>query len=307
METFDPKRRFVGLYIPNCLAESPLFNWSHKALWGRLVQYANDDGVAWPKVTTLARDLAMSKRQIVRLINELDGVLLEVERPDGLSRLSHRSNRYRFLYHSVFETADSPRCQIVTSGSDTHGTSGGDNMAPPQDKDHSDKKESPSGIAPPASPLEISPGVWPPYARAVDSAYMPDVSNIHDLDYEIANMPDDANIHHLDYEVAKWMWEWYRTRFRHDEQPVIPVFSVWANSVYMMRHRDKRTYLKMSTLWKWVVHHHYWHYKIRTPGALRKQWDGLVLERKTKSSPPSEFGINVEGGGKYGSVKTTTC
>ena len=75
-----------------------------KLLYMVLVRFAGKDGVCFPSRERLAEDLALTVRQIARLLSELKKAgLIEHERGrEG------RSNRYHFLWHLRFASKSAP-------------------------------------------------------------------------------------------------------------------------------------------------------------------------------------------------------
>lgn len=94
--------RFRGAFIPNAILQHPGLTPSAKLMWGRLAQFAGRDGSCYPSLPRLATELALSKRQVMRVIAELErGGFIEVERPEGTAKKSnrHASNSYWFIEH----------------------------------------------------------------------------------------------------------------------------------------------------------------------------------------------------------------
>ena len=103
-DRFNPHKLFVGSFIPNALMRCPDISATAKLLWARLAQYAGRDGKAWPKQATLAEEIGITGRQVRNLLAELMNFgLLLVEAPNGADRLAHKSARYYFLWHSIFD------------------------------------------------------------------------------------------------------------------------------------------------------------------------------------------------------------
>lgn len=91
----NPWKIFTGAYIPNWLAMRPEVSAGAKLCYARLMQYAGKKGSCFPKQSTLAQEVGMSRRNIIRSIKELiDCQLLELERTGGRS-----ANQYFFLIH----------------------------------------------------------------------------------------------------------------------------------------------------------------------------------------------------------------
>jgi hypothetical protein len=92
---FNPWRMFVGSMIPNWLQCRPEIGQGPKLAYGRLAQYAGEDGKCFPKQATLAAELGVSERMVNEYIRTLVRFgLIEKERP-GLGRPNH----YFFLNH----------------------------------------------------------------------------------------------------------------------------------------------------------------------------------------------------------------
>lgn len=92
----NPYRLFVGSFIPNWLLRQTELGMGAKVTYARLAQYAGENGVAFPKLETLAEELGSSVRQTQRYIAELEEHdLIEVEQP-GMGQ----ANRYYFLSHA---------------------------------------------------------------------------------------------------------------------------------------------------------------------------------------------------------------
>lgn len=103
-EFFNPYRVFVGSFIPNALMRYEGVSSTAKLVWARLAQYAGKDGNCYPAQETLAEEVGISTREAQRVIKALatDG-FIEVKQPVGQDRLAHKTVRYKFLWHRIFE------------------------------------------------------------------------------------------------------------------------------------------------------------------------------------------------------------
>lgn len=83
--------------VPNWLMAMPDIPPTAKLIYGRLVQFSDDGGAAWPSVETLAEAVGVSepqvKRMVARLIKER---LIAVKR-----RGAGKTNMYVFLWHDA--------------------------------------------------------------------------------------------------------------------------------------------------------------------------------------------------------------
>lgn len=102
-QTFNPYKLFVGSFIPNALLKYPGLTPSAKLAWARLAQYAGKDGVAHPKIETLAEEVALSERHTRRTLCELEyhGFIKKIK-PSGEQRLMHFPDQYVFIWHQIF-------------------------------------------------------------------------------------------------------------------------------------------------------------------------------------------------------------
>lgn len=103
---FIPYGVFVGLFIPNALAQYTKIQLSSKLIWGRLAQYGGENGDCFPRISSLATELGCSERTIKRGIKELkDNGFIEVEKVYDNKTGRQKTNRYHFLWHTVFDSA----------------------------------------------------------------------------------------------------------------------------------------------------------------------------------------------------------
>lgn len=58
-----------------------------------------------------------------------------------------------------------------------------------------------------------------------------------------------------------------------------PNLRSWANTIRLMRERDKKTLDEISQLWTWANTHQFWSANILSPAKLREQWDKLTIQK----------------------------
>lgn len=132
-DQFNPYKIFNGCYIPFSLMECTELSSSAKLVYARLTAYAGQDGLAFPKHETLAKDLGFKSRNsvIVALKELVKFKLIEPTKAEGKDRLFHKSNQYRFLWNDLLidslksqnhisNTINSTEVNILTSGSQNH-------------------------------------------------------------------------------------------------------------------------------------------------------------------------------------------
>jgi Helix-turn-helix domain len=123
-EIYNPFRVFKGSFIPNAVLKCRDLSATSKLVFGRLCQYAGEDGEAYPSYSTIGREIGIERRQTIRSVRELEdfGLIRAVPRRKGDGGLS--SNSYVFLWHRIFSEGGSPPPGVIsdTRGSVAHDT-----------------------------------------------------------------------------------------------------------------------------------------------------------------------------------------
>jgi hypothetical protein len=95
-------------------------------------------------------------------------------------------------------------------------------------------------------------------------------------------LPASAATDSEDYRFAEWMLSLIT-----DHQPDFkaPNLTSWANTIRLMRERDKRSHKDMGRVWKWVRLDDFWSPNVMSADKFRKQYDRLVAmtNRPTRS------------------------
>ena len=101
-QRFIPYKMFNGIHIPNCLLEMKELSSNAKLCWGRLSQYAGENGFCVPKQELLAQELGISLSTVRNALSELKELkFIEIESPQGIDKLFHKNCRYYFLWHEI--------------------------------------------------------------------------------------------------------------------------------------------------------------------------------------------------------------
>ncbi len=105
--------------VPNWLMRRAEVSATGKLIYGRLRQYATTSGQAWPSHKTLAKEVGVSRRQVINVVAELEEAKLVV-----VTRSNNQSNRYSLPEHEWMggENAAPPPVQSVSPDSETHCT-----------------------------------------------------------------------------------------------------------------------------------------------------------------------------------------
>ena len=101
-DIYNPWRRFVGCFVPNAITRRTDLSPTAKLIFGKLCQFAGQNGQAYPSYNTLAKEVGVERRQAIRGIKEL--VNFGLIRPEGKVKENggYTSNVYFFLWHQIF-------------------------------------------------------------------------------------------------------------------------------------------------------------------------------------------------------------
>jgi hypothetical protein len=102
----NPHRLFHGVWLPQWLEERPEVSEKAKKLYSYLTYFAGGKGYAWPSFNHLAEKLHVSRRYVIKLVQELSAhrliTVTNVNRPCK----GHCTNYYRFLWHPWMQHSD---------------------------------------------------------------------------------------------------------------------------------------------------------------------------------------------------------
>lgn len=102
---FNPYKQFVGSFIPNWLLCRTEVSPGAKLCYGRLMQHAGKNGECFPRQSIVGEELGVSRRQIIRYLEELEKFKLVKAVQSGL----RKPNQYLFLWHKwITENGEIP-------------------------------------------------------------------------------------------------------------------------------------------------------------------------------------------------------
>lgn len=101
MTRINPYKKFNGIHIPEGITKIPISKLSHgaKICYGRLARYAGKNGLCFPGIKTLAKEIGVGERATDDYLRELKKIGLIESRRRGLGK----SNIYYFLDHDVLK------------------------------------------------------------------------------------------------------------------------------------------------------------------------------------------------------------
>jgi DNA-binding Lrp family transcriptional regulator len=103
-EIYNPWELFYGAQIPNVILKNKNLTSTAKLVFGRLAQFAGQNGKCFPSQETLAEEIGSSESSIQSAIKNLvdEGYIKKIE-PSGNERLKHYSCSYEFMWHQTFD------------------------------------------------------------------------------------------------------------------------------------------------------------------------------------------------------------
>lgn len=266
----------------------------------RLADFSSDEGVCWPSVATIARQLGAGRSTVITAITQLeaDGWLIRTERRNGqrsgtnLYTLNAEKLRAAAAY---FQSADSERSK---SG---HPLNKG--IANPDDSDselsgsersNSERSENANKQGSQGSESGHDPSVTtdPSLKQISSSGNSGESPDGEDSAQKIPatkkwGTPED-------HQCASWIFSRIRTLYEKAAEtdgevarPREPNWNTWANEIRLMRTIDGRSHRQICDMFKRVQSDPFWCRNVLSPAKLREKWDDLVL----KLAPVAHSGV----------------
>lgn len=141
LELINPYCLFVSSNVPNWLMRIPDISHGAKLCYGRLCQYAGQNGKCFPTQRALAEELSVTRKAISAYIRELKRYKLIISVSKGLGK----SNEYKFVKHEAMEF----RNDEISSKSES-------NKVTPKDKIVANMG---NVVTPPCNLIEVPPSV----------------------------------------------------------------------------------------------------------------------------------------------------
>ncbi|QIA51047.1 helix-turn-helix domain-containing protein [Pantoea agglomerans] len=285
------------------------------AIMARLADFSSDEGICWPSIATIARQIGAGPSTVRTSIRKLeaDGWLNSTPRRKGNR---NTSNMYQLNVRKLREAAAVYQPESDASESDTSKSDTSKSDAPNFDASnfHLSKSGQKTDFHPPESgddpsvrskhdPLDKNP--------SCPDASPPDDSPVDNPDQFLARFPDAVVYSekkrqwgsHEDLKCAEWIWgqitHLYEKAAEVDGElarPKEPNWAAWANDVRLMCSQDQRTHFQICKMFKRVQNDRFWCRNILSPAKLREKWDELVVrlgpvQRSVTDISPVDYAI----------------
>ena len=266
------------------------------AIMARLADFSNDEGVCWPSIATIARQLGAGMSTVRTSLRKLEteGWLTSSERRNGNRNASniYQLNVKKLRHAAMSYSPDSDTSKSDASKSDASKSDASKSDASASDRSKSDAPESSQkpGFHPPESGDD--PSVRSKHDPLDKNLSCPDDSPVDNPDQFMARFPDAVVYSekkrlwgsHEDLKCAEWIWgqitQLYEKAAEADGElarPKEPNWAAWANEVRLMCSHDQRTHFQICKMFKRVQSDPFWCRNILSPAKLREKWDELVV------------------------------
>ncbi|WP_246859287.1 helix-turn-helix domain-containing protein [Dickeya oryzae] len=272
-------------------------------IMARLADYSNDEGVSYPSVETIARQLGAG-------ISTIRGAIAELESEGWLCRENRRKgnrNCSNLYYLNAERLEEIALCEIakvkaarlakrkaISHPPESDGSksdplkSGGSNDSHRPESGKKGRFDRPESGGDPQEDLD--PSDKDLSSRNSDEPHDSGAKAIRD---EILKRHPDAAVYTSsgkawgtadDLRAARWMHEKILTV---DASAKTPNWPEWANTIRLMRQQDRLTHREICEVFRWANAHTFWQSNILSPGKLRAQWGTLSIQRKNQIVKPS--------------------
>lgn len=263
---------------------------SQVAIMSRLADYSNDEGVSWPSIPRIARQVGAKSPNTVRSalkVLEAGGWLKVQERK---SKGRNTSNIYRLNVAKLVQAAAEANANDTPSNFEASNFEGSKTEA---SNSEGSKNKAVSAVSP--SNFEADPQVTttpdPQGNKTLSpAATQPDESS--EANFLLAH--PEAVVFSAkkrkwggadDLKAAEWIWSkitrMYEQAAESDGEiarPKEPDWALWANEIRLMCVADGRNHKQICELFGRANRDTFWCKNILSPSKLREKWDDLTIK-----------------------------
>lgn len=285
--------KLTGYVWDGCAASG--MKLSSVAIMARLADFSNDEGVCWPSIETIARQIGAGmstvRTAIARL--EAEGWLTRKARRQGNRNASnvYQLNVAKLQAAAFSQLSDSDQSKSDASKSDPskfdasksgkkagfHPSESGGDPSVKSKHDPSDKKPS-------------RPDASQPDTQTAEQDFLtrhPDAVVFSPKKRQWGTQDD--------LTCAQWLWKkiiaLYEQAAECDGEvvrPKEPNWTAWANEIRLMCVQDGRTHKQICEMYSRVSRDPFWCRNVLSPSKLREKWDELSLRLSPSVSTYTE-------------------
>lgn len=285
--------KLTGYVWDGCAASG--MKLSSVAIMARLADFSNDEGVCWPSIETIARQIGAGmstvRTAIARL--EAEGWLTRKARRQGNRNASnvYQLNVAKLQAATFSQLSDSDPSKSDASKSD-------------QSKFDASKSGKKAGFHPSESGGD--PSVKSKHDPSDKKPSRPDASqpDTQTAEQDFLTRHPDAVVFSPkkrqwgtqdDLTCAQWLWKkiiaLYEQAAECDGEvvrPKEPNWTAWANEIRLMCVQDGRTHKQICEMYSRVSRDPFWCRNVLSPSKLREKWDELSLRLSPSVSTYTE-------------------
>ncbi len=296
-------------YVWDACASSGM-KLSSVAIMARLADFSNDEGICWPSIATISRQIGAGESTVRTAIAALEkeGWLTRTQRRNGNRNASNvyqlnvsKLQKAAFSHLSVSDTSKSDTSKSDTSKSDTSKSDTSKSDASKSDASKIDPSKFEASESIKKTSFDPSESGGDPSVKSTTDpsdinpscpdASQPDEQGSAD---EFLSRHPDAVVYSAakrqwgsqdDLTCAEFIWgkiiSMYELAAESDGEvvrPKEPNWTAWANEVRLMVMQDGRTHKQICSLFKRANKDSFWCKNVLSPSKLREKWDELSLK-----------------------------
>ena len=286
-------------YVWDACASSGM-KLSSVAIMARLADFSSDEGVSWPSIGTIARQIGAGESTVRTALAQLekDGWLSRKQRRNGNRNASnvYQLNVVKLREAAFFHLSESDASKSDPSKSDA-------SKSDPS-KFEASKSSKKGGFDPSESGGD--PSVKSKHDPSDKKTSRPDASqpDTQTAEQEFLTRHPDAVVFSPkkrqwgtqdDLTCAQWLWKkiiaLYEQAAECDGEvvrPKEPNWTAWANEIRLMCVQDGRTHKQICEMYSRVSRDPFWCRNVLSPSKLREKWDELSLRLSPSVSTYTE-------------------
>jgi len=250
-------------------------------IMARLADFSSDEGVCWPSVDTIARQLGAGRSTVITAITQLekDGWLTRTERRKGQRSAT---NLYTLNAEKMRQAAASYQGSVSERPIPEPSNSGrSDSECSGSERPENGEKRGSEGSESGHDPSVTTDPSLKQISSSGNSGESPDGESIEQKNASPKGKWGTPE----DHKCAEWIFGRIRHLYEKAAEtdgevarPKEPNWNAWANEIRLMRTIDGRTHRQICDLFKRVQADPFWCRNVLSPGKLREKWDELTLK-----------------------------
>ncbi|EGX6617201.1 GntR family transcriptional regulator [Salmonella enterica] len=243
----------------------------------RLADFSSDEGICWPSIKTIARQIGAGESTVRTAISDLakTGWLTRQQRRNGNR---NASNMYQLNVEKLRKLANSHESE--SDASKSAASKSGASESDPSDFDPSELSKK-TGFDPSESGGDPSVTTDPSIkqiSRPETALPDPELSTGEKKPArEKWGTPEDHRCAEWIFSRIKRLYEQAAESDGEITRPKDPNWTAWANEIRLMRTIDGRTHRQICDLFGRVQRDPFWCRNVLSPAKLREKWDDLVI------------------------------